>query len=823
MISHRIITAALLGCLSAGIVSADTEYSFGDWKVTVTDANVINMDFKGERIFNDVRAAAEYYREGNDKLFTISSDGITPKIARESATDPNFGSGEALTVRYTDRYGVSLTQKIGFYDSLPYFVVCGTIDSFDDTVLQSNHIVPFTIGTYCDPMGGDVNRILWVPFDNDGHGYYECNMIAATGTTGEKPSHEVGCVFNPESRRGIVAGSVDHDTWKNGVTISGQYMRRIVDFTLLSGLSNAGTRDGLPHGKVKGETVSSARFMVGVFDDWREGLDTFADANVRVLPPAEWADGNPVGWSSYGSQQARVCYEGVMESARFMRDELHPHGFHDRNDRITISLDAFGEDNIAASRLRSMATQAFGDGTTYKYNGETCEGMNMILGLYGGPFCIWEWTLDSKVTGTGTNGIPPYTYRDMALKVNGELYHMPSNGAYASDPTHPAVKALIQTFLKNYAARGAKYAKIDFMNCGMVEGDSYYDPNITTAVQAYNYAMKMVKEEADKYGIYLVMAMSPAFPYQYTHGRRTCCDRFSELGESQYVMNAISYGFWLDKLYAVPDPDQMVLCKNNYNKRETEGENRVRVTTGMTTGAFIFGDNFSYNCKEQDGSVVGYPEETMRRAKIFMANEDINAYVRENTGSFRPVEGEEYFHNSSASSRYAAERIYVRHTPQYDYVAVFNFSKSAAQKGTAEWERLGIDYANVGDIKELWFGTALTAAESGLAFDVPKGDVRVYRITNKNYSGIEAPAAGDSADEARADIFLSRDGGCNILCSEAIASVEVFGIDGCLLGSAGQEPGNEVSLQVGGAPAIAIVRLTLADGSEMVRKVCASL
>ena len=808
------VVVAICGLTSA---AGNMEMNFGDWTVQVTgDDNAVTMFHRGVEVFKGVQASAAYNRQGDGEEFIISREEIVPSVSSEPVTDVSFGTGSAVVLRYSDAHGVTLAQTLAFYDGLPYFIARGELSAADGGVLESNSIVAFEVSEPSTPLGGTDNRILWVPFDNDGHGFYECNKISSTQITGERPSHEVGCVFNTDSRRGIVAGAVDHDMWKNGVTISGRYQQRITDFCCFSGLSNFYTRDAIAHGKVRGTTVRSARFMAGVFDDWREGLDTFAEANVKVAPPASWESGNPVGWSSYGSQMADVNYEGVLESARFMKDELFNLGFHDREGRITISLDACGEDNIPAQKLAQLSKQAFGDGTTYTYDGVKYDGMNMVLGLYGGPFCIWEWAMDSKVPGTGVNGIPSYTYRDMALKVNGDYYKVPSNGAYASDPTHPAVKAMITSFLKNYSVRGARYAKIDFMNCGIIQGDSYYDPEVTTAVQAYNQAMRMVLEEAEKYGIYLVMAMSPAFPYQYAHGRRTCCDRFSELGESQYVMNATSYGFWYDRLYAVNDPDQMVLCKNDYNMRETEGENRVRVTTGMTTGAFIFGDNFSFNCLK-NGKPVGYPEEAMRRARIFMGNEDINAYVRENTGSFRPVEGEEFFYNPSQDSRYASERAFYRHTEPYDYVAVFNFEKNRSQSGVLSWERLGMDPDNVGAIKELWFGTEEKFSADGLAFDVPGGDVRVYRISNLDYSGVDRPETGSA--ELRADAVLLPDGGCNVMASGRMKRVDVYGIDGSLIGRADMIGANEVSLHVCGAPGFAIVRVEFEEGGWSVCKV----
>ena len=812
----HIPVALALAMASNTAVNGYVVLTSGDWTVDIDDSSkAMMMSRAGVEIFKNVSASSTFQIGGGEEI-TLSTGDVTPEIEVSDVTDI-FGTGQQLALTYA-KNGARMVQTLRFYTGLPYFIAQINVSADNGDIVRSNRMLPFYIGETIAPMGGTNNRILWVPFDNDGHVDYKNTTIGANSTHTSE-SHEVGCVHNVDSRFGLIAGSVDHDTWKNGVIISGKYTNRIERFECLSGMSNYYTRDVLPHGKVKGQTVSSARFMVGAFDDWREGLDAFAEANTVVAPPAEWPDGNPVGWSSWGSQQDNVSYDGVMESARFMKDELFNLGFHDSQERITISLDSFGEDNIAAGRLATMAAKAFGNGTTYSYGGKTYEGMNMVLGLYGGQFCIWEWYFGGKVKGTGLNGEPSYTFDEMALKVNGEPYRLGSNGAYASDPTHPAMRAYIRQTMKDYAARGAKYLKIDFMNCGIVQGDSYYDPEVTTAVQAYNYGMKIIKEEADKYGMYLVLAMSPAFPYQYTHGRRTCCDRFSEIGESEYVMNATSYGFWMDKLYPVCDPDQMVLCKNDANLRETEGENRARATTGMTTGAFIFGDNFSDKVLK-DGVVCGYPEEAMRRAKFIMGNPDINAYVRENTGSFRPVEGKGEYKVPNTS-----ETIFVRHTPQYSYVAVFNFSSYQGYTGDVTFERLGLNPEHAGDIKELWFGSEIKHNGNELHYDVPVKDARVYRITNLQYSGVDAVESdgrGISPEESL-DIFLGADGGCNIKSPKRIRAAKVYGVDGCLLGAVAGEDNNEVSMPVAGSPAVAVVHVAFTDGDTAVRKVARSL
>lgn len=813
---RRLSVMALAAFAGMQSLSAESEFTQGDWTIKIADTapQSVTMSHRGTMVFNGVTASASYSVTGTEGQQSISADNLVPTVTQEDVTD-EFGQGNAIVLSYRQN-GVTMQQRLNFYDNLPYFIAQVTLSDDNGANVTSNNIVAFAVSSYSSPMTGANNRIIWVPFDNDGHVAYKCTAIAANETIGD-PSHEVSAVFNTESRFGLVAGSVDHDIWKSGVTIGGQYMSRITKFECLSGLSNANTRDAIPHGAISGKTVSSARYFIGAFDDWREGMNLFAEANTKVVPPAKWDGGNPIGWSSWGVQMNYINYDGVVESARFIKDNLYDLGFHDNNGQTVISLDSFAADNIPAARIYQLGHTVFGDGTTYKYGGKTYEGTNQILGLYGGPFCIWGWTFDSKIPGTGLNGEPNYYYRDIALKVNGKPYVVSSNSAYAVDPTHPALRAHIAYFMKQYATNGAKYAKIDFINNGIVQGDSYYAPGITTAVQAYNYGMKVLLEEAEKYGIYIVESISPVFPYQYGHGRRTCCDRFSQIGESEYVMNAMSYGWWTDKLYAVNDPDQLVMCKADYKAQETDGENRARATTGMTTGAFIFGDNFSdkvvYTGDRKDDGVVGYPEESRKRAIAIMGNADINEYVRNNTGSFMPVEGTG---NRRTGSSYNCETIFQRTTDQYCYVAVFNFGSIYASSGDIEFSRLGLDPSKAGKIKELWFGSEVEHDGQSFHYSVPAKDVRVYRISRTDYSGttdIEADAT-----EARLDVILSADNGCNVKSSKGIQSVEVYGIDGSLCGRTDSCGLNEVSFPANVGSAIAIVDVRFTDGTSAVRK-----
>ncbi len=801
------IIASFVLCSVIGVSSVASDYSVteGNWQISYTESdNRLDIIYNGEAVFNEAYAEVVANVMGSATDVTLSSRELTPTITKIDVEDC-FGSGRSHIFTYV-KDGMVMKHRLNFYDNHPYLIALVTVESESGAVVQSRRMMPMAIAAPSQPLEGASNRMLWVPFDNDGHLRYK-NIQLKNNT--ENVSHEVSAVFDGESRYGLVAGSVDHDSWKSGVTIAGENGYKITKFELLSGLTNEYTRDVLPHGKVKGEIVSSARFMVGLFDDWREGLDTFAEANNMVAPRAEWTKGNPIGWSSWGVMQNYINYDGVIETAAFIKEQLYDLGFHNNAGQTVISLDSFAGDNISKANLYKMGTKLFCDGE-YKELGTTKQGSNQIMGLYGGPFVAWSWVLDSKIEGTGVGSAPSYTWRDASLKVNGEVYTVPSNSGNAVDPTHPAIQALMENFMKQWASWGCKYIKIDFLNNGIIEGDSWYNPDITTGVQAYNYGMKLLYELVKKYDMYIVESIAPLFPYQYAHGRRTCCDRFSEIGESEYVMNSISYGWWTDKLYTVNDPDQLVMCKAGHGAKETIGENRARATTGMATGAFIFGDNFSDKVLE-DGVVRGYPEESRTRALQIMGNVDINDYVRNNTGSFRPVEG----HKPSTSQQ--SETLFVRETPQYYYLAVFNWGPLLSNVGTVKYERLGIDPSVVGEVKELWLNEAVTYDAEGISYKVPAKDARVYRITRNDYSG-EEETTDDVIKSSRQVSVSLVEGLCYVKSDCPIESIEVYNISGQIIAKSSIIGQNVVTLKVPQYVGVYIVKCQLATGDIITKK-----
>ena len=777
--------------------------SEGKWTISYNESEKgLSIDYNGTRLFSKAYASVQYNKKGSTSTSTITSGTVSLKPTMTSYdVNDALGKGKCYKFAYS-KNGVTLNQLFAFYDNKPYMVVSATLAGDEDIEVESRQMLALGIETETTPLKGDNNRMLWVPFDNDGHIKYK--NLALTDNS-ENISHEVTAVFDGASRYGLIAGSIDHDTWKSGIKVKGNEGYKLTKLHCLSGYTSSTSRDKRSHGKISGKEISSARYFIGVYDDWRDGLDAYASANALVAPPAEWTKGNPMGWNSWGVMQTKVNYDGVHETARFIKDSLYQYGFHDNEGKTVISLDSYAEDNITEEQFKKLGTKVLSS-SNYIESGKKYSGTNQTLGHYYGPFIIWEWTLDDKVEGTGTDGIPEYYWEDAALKVDGKIYKVSSNGGYATDPTHPAVKANIEYTLKLWNSWGVKYVKADFLNNGIIEGDSWYNPEIKTGVQAYNYGMKILLETAKLYDMYIVESISPIFPYQYAHGRRVSCDRFSEIAESEYVLNAVSYGWWTDKLYAVNDPDHLVMCKQSNGAKETMGENRARATSGMVTGAYIFGDNFSLKGLK-DGAKPGYAEQSRKRAMEIMGNADINDYVRNNTGSFRPLDG----HKPSSGQQ--AESIFVRDTEKYFYLAVFNYSSSEAMTGKVSCERMGIDPENVESIKELWLNEKVAYDNYELNYNIPAKDVRVYRFTKK----VTTDIADTMSDEAR--ISIKAEGGTmSISADKEIDAVAIYTAAGTLLTEMACNNEKEAVIALPMDKKVYIVKTTFTDGSVEIVK-----
>ena len=297
------------------------------------------------------------------------------------------------------------------------------------------------------------------------------------------------------------------------------------------------------------------------------------------------------------------------------------------------------------------------------------------------------------MTGSST-----YYWSDAYLRTtNGSVQTV--DGGIAIDPTHPGTKQMINYYINEFTNWGFDYVKLDFLSHGALEG-VHYDTNVTTGIQAYNQGMQYVLNAING-RMFISESIAPLFPYQYGHSRRIACDAETSLiSNTEYTMNSVTYGWWLDDLYQFNDPDIMVF--NGYGA--TTNENQSRLISGAVTGVFLDGDDLTTS----NGQAA---------AQTCLTNAAINSVARVGQ-TFTPVES-----NTGTS----AANIFVRQESGSTWsIAVFNYSSSATIE-TVDLSRAGLPSGNYTAIN-LWDET--TSMVNG-SFNVSLNakQTKLFRLT----------------------------------------------------------------------------------------------
>ena len=658
------ISAFLFLLISAFSVKGEnnrTSLHRGNWTISYdTKSGKADFLYKDKCVLADVAAVA-YTRN------KYSSDAYERCEITEDKLNDDFGSGIKYTVVHMGEKKPVMKRIFFLYDNTDYFLTELVLES--DVRIASNYMSPISTEKPVDILKKGDNRVLVVPFDNDKWIRYKSSPLNS-GIN----SYEVTALYNPDNREGLVVGSVEHDTWKTGIRVEADSKTRLTRLVCYAGAAGETTRDILPHGKVSGTTVKSPKILCGFFKDLRDGMETFGKACAVVAPPREWSKGVPFGWNSWGKMQFNMTYDKVLEVSDFFATDLQPKGFG--NDSILyIGMDS-GWNHMTDEQLAEIVKHC-------KQNGQRA-------GIYYTPFTDWGRKPDKELEGA-----PGYTYKDVYLYANGKPQEL--DGAWAIDPTHPAVQQQIKYFADKFKKAGFEYLKIDFLTHGAMESDSYYDRSVTTGIQAYNKGMSYLESQLEDF--YITASISPLFPSQYTHSRRIACDAFGNMSDAEYTLNSVSYGWWLDEVYTFNDPDHLVL------EGASEGENRARVTSGVITGIYMSGYDFI-----KIGST-----EAKKKALKFLTNREIKQLAR-NGRTFRPVNGND--ENTDC--------LFMLRSGKDLYVAAFNYS---GYDTTIELplERLGLNRSEKYPCKELWSGKKTT--EKGLfKIKLPRKDAALYRF-----------------------------------------------------------------------------------------------
>lgn len=638
----------------------------GSWelKVNDTDGKVVLLHGGAAVV------SASGARWGADSTFRDFSSLRGIKVS-SAPLDDKFGKGTVVSVSGTDG-GIRVVQKYYLYPEKEYILTDFTVSGPDGVALD--YMAPVCSTTRYKAFSRPGNSILFIPYDNDAWVRYSITPFGH-----EAPeSYEVSALLNADTREALVFGSVEHDVWKTGVKIVAREAMDVDSLCVYGGAWSTLTRDVRPHGAVKGKVVKSPKIMIGAYADWRDAMEAYADLCAIEAPRIESRGSRPFGWNSWGALATNVNYDNASDVARFLHDELAGKDFLNADSTVYVGLDAFWDFGLNKEQLRAFASG--------------CHARGQKAGIYFCPFTDWGKNPEATV-----GEAPQYKWKDLYLTHNGEPLQF--DGAYAIDPTHPGTKARIEKTFNDFKEWGYDFVKIDFMAHGAYESDNHYNPAVTTGVQAYNEGMAFIDSVADG-KLWINLSIAPLFPANYAHSRRIGCDAWADINNTEYSLNALTYGWWLDHVYHYNDADHIVMGG------VTDGENRARLTSSAITGLFLLGDDLSSTGEEA----------TRAKVRRTATNGCINEIARK-CKSFRPVEPG---NGDRATDMFSYE------TDGELYLAVFNFSDRSERK-RLPLHRLGLSDGREYEALELWSQDPVKL-HGTLDTEVAAKDVKVFRI-----------------------------------------------------------------------------------------------
>ena len=686
MKTTRSITALALFLSANCLMARDISTSLGTWKVTYdAKACAFAYSHQGKTLLSGSQPEASCRTSGRDiTLRTADFD----KVQLEKRDD-------GVCFLLSPKKGNSIGMEVFF--SLHEDALLTRLTLTSGTEFSSNYLAPVCIQSPWRIEGNEC-RMLKVPFDNDDFvRYYYCRLDTTI------LSYEVTTIFDGRSRHGIAIGSIDHDHWKSGIEVTGEGDNTVSRLKAYSGVSTKETRDILPHGSLVGKRVSSATFLIAESDDWRDGMELFASAcDARQPGRKTWQGGTPFGWQSWGVMAKKNNIYVDLAVADFYAQTLRQVGFAGEDGMQIMSIDAW--DNLSDEHKHYLTGH--------------CAEQGQIAGIYRSPFSLW-WDKNNDLSGKLFDGCQ-YSAKECVLTAGGKpiIY----DGAFCLDPTHPAVKERIDREMEKARKHGFRYVKVDFICDGIIQADRYHNPEVRTAVEAYNEGMAHFASQcycSDGTPMFIALSIAPIFPYQYGNSRRIACDTWGKISQSEYAMNAICGGWWTNGFYQRNDPDHIVLVGNDNEKDNTEGENRARLTTGIASGMILLADNFDIT---DDKTGCGLPELSFERAALLLGNSDINNLARKVSRSFRPIFG----YRPHDGRPQSADNFAIYQDGQDTYIAIVNYSDKVLQ-GTIPFDFTGLSGTCLA--KELWTGEERKQA-TVLPYSVPAKDARIYRLTN---------------------------------------------------------------------------------------------
>lgn len=644
-----------------GVMRVENDLKSGTTAYRWSDGAAV-LDTHGETLFR-----TRIWRTTHSESHVLLSDSVT-------ANADEAGSGKltwTIEHRGADADMPVLRQRFVLTEGRPYALT--ELSASCEASWSTREISPLcalrndgsvlSFGEEAESQADDKElRVLFVPFDNDKWVRYAAHPIPC-----DVESYEITSVYHPASRRGFVFGSVSHDKWKTGIQAAGTFAGELARLRVYGGAAGLHTRDTLSHGAVSGREIRSPLVFVGKYDDYREGLEAFGRANAEIAPALPWEGGVPFGWNSWSAVMDKLDADVYMRVSDFIGETLQGGALRE-DDAVFVNFDAFWN-HLAEAELQACVDRVHANGQR--------------AGIYATPFAYWGRDPEKPV-----EGFEGVVYRELLLKDEAGALLPTLDGAYAMDPTHPIVVESIRRQTERFAAAGFSYVKLDFLTHGAMEG-SHYLKEIETGIQAYNYGMSVVRDALDPARIgrpfFINLSIAPLFPHGYAHSRRISCDAFGLIGDTEYMLNALTSAWWVnDTLYRFNDPDHTVLYKSHNQRATSEDEGRSRLHASVIAGtSLLLGDDYRM-------------PEAAARARDWLASGEAVALARKGK-SFLPVDG--------VAGGGAAD-VFVLQTDEGLWIACFNYDAERPSKRAIRWDRLPLKRADVSDAQFLYGGDA---------------------------------------------------------------------------------------------------------------------
>lgn len=672
MLRIKFLLVFLLGsvfCMAAGNQQI---VPFGKNNQLIVDSRTgtFSIKYNGRLILVNATAA---FTNGNDKYQTGDYGKRTVSV---QSINNQLGRGKLLTFTSTKPGAPVMKQLFYCYTKKDFIVTELEIDGHN---LHSNYMAPI-ITNQANLYAGTQLQTLFVPFDNDTFIRYQSKALSNDVNT----SSEVGVIYNDVSRKGLVVGSLQHDNWKSGVKSAGAN-GAISRLEVFGGLNEVAiTRDSMVHGSLKGDRIKSPKIFIGYFADWRKGLEIFARTNSTVQGRFchTWDKATPVGWNSWGVIGTKLNYNNATGVVDFFDKQIPK--FRNEDGTAYIDLDSFW-DNMVRGGFK-------GDFSKLKDFVNYCKERNLQPGVYWAPFT--DWGKNGNRTAEGSD----YKFADMWTKTDKGYHDL--DGGRALDPTHPGTQARIAYVLGKLKDCGFKMIKIDFLGHGAVESTRFYDPNVTTGMQAFRVGMETIDKILDN-SMLVYAAISPSLATaRYVNMRRIACDAFHSIKDVEYTLNSLTYGWWQTYMYDYVDADHAVFEKEN------AGANRARLISALITGSVILGDDYSKQADWQP------------QVKEWLQRPELKQLIKSGK-AFMPVE---------AGIDGAAARQFIRKDADGTYLAVFNYKKQPA-KIMVNASRLGLTAGKKYKLTEVLGGADISLNQS-VNIPFTQEGAYLYKITS---------------------------------------------------------------------------------------------